>query len=108
MCILIAGGYSWFQLWATLVLLLPEIPGAMLSFLPVFTTTNNVEFICEQENGEMKSVILGLDMNYFCSNCTSLYAPPTTTDKRNLYYANYGSVVQEVIRFIHFAKVLFC
>jgi len=30
------GGFSYFQLWAGLVLLAPEIPAAMIAMLPVF------------------------------------------------------------------------
>jgi len=92
------GGYSWFQIWATLVVILPEIAAAMIAVAPVFTGTSNVAFTCVTPiqvvplaqdpravltKGTMYS---GMDEFICSSNCSN----------RQPLGFSYASVVQEV------------
>jgi hypothetical protein len=84
-----AGGYSWFQFWATIILVLPEIPSAMLAISPVLTGSSNVLFHCETEAAE-GSLRLNLTQDNVCSfrNCTGNISGAEAS--------KFTSIVQEV------------
>jgi hypothetical protein len=90
------GGYSWFQFWITVIMLLPEIPASMISIAPVFTGTSNVRFLCKgpgaSEDDEFVDgdrIFLGTDSAGLCSSNCSRIVPVNDEPY-------YGSVVQEV------------
>ncbi|OXA36584.1 Organic cation transporter protein [Folsomia candida] len=45
------GGFSWFQMWAMVVIISPEIVAAMIALSPVLTGSSDVLFVCETLTG---------------------------------------------------------
>jgi hypothetical protein len=92
------GGFSWFQIWATLVIILPEIPAAMISVAPVFTGASYVPFTCQTEEDLSQAleegpssmrghqIYSGMDPLLCSLNCT----------RRVAQGSPFSSVVQEV------------
>ena len=81
------GGYSWFQLFATIVIILPEIPASMIAISPILTGTSQVAYECETEDG-----IYSLTQSNVCSykNCTGPVSAPAHPASA------FTSIVQEV------------
>lgn len=81
LCKQFAGGYSTYQKWLTVFLILPQLPTSMIVLSPIFTGASNVPILCPenyQDNGSTDACTRAL-------NCT--------LDSENFQFV---SVVQEV------------
>jgi len=84
----ISGGFSWFQIWASVILILPEIPSAMIAMSPVLTGSthlNYAHYSCGDESWHHN--VTQDNFCHFISNCSQQsYTGPTA----------YTSIVEEV------------
>lgn len=71
--VFVPGGFSWFQLWAAVITICPEIPAAMVSLSPVLTGSHQ-----------------------FCDNTSSPFYTVDGCEKTESFPGVLKSVVQEV------------
>ncbi len=93
------GGFSYFQIWAMIVIISPEIMASMISMSPILTSSRDVIFLCDNDdNNNDTGISFNISAKHIKTDndiCNGTLIP---------LEGSYISVVQEVLYFCTFIK----